>query len=55
LDIIENFSKVEIKTLKEDVEKSINIEEFKNHIEDYLPPKLLEKAKNPKNINDNIL
>jgi len=55
LDVIENFSKVEIKTLRDDVEKSINIEEFKNHIEDYLPPKLLNKAKDPKNINDHIL
>ena len=45
LDVIEKSSKIEIKILKEDVEKSINIEEFKNHIEDYLPAKLIDKAK----------
>jgi len=55
LDVIENASKIEIKILKEDVEKSINIEEFKNHIEDYLPAKLIEKAKNPSKPHEHIL
>ena len=55
LEIIENSSKIEIKTLKEDVERTINIEDFKNHIEDYLPAKLIEKAKNPNNIHEHIL
>ena len=55
LDVIEKSSKIEIKILKEDVEKSINIEEFKNHIEDYLPAKLIDKAKNPSNPHEHIL
>lgn len=54
-EIIENSSKIEIKTLKEDIEKSIAIEDFKNHIEDYLPAKLLSKAKDPKNLHEHIL
>ncbi len=55
LDIIENSSKIEIKTLKEDVEKTINIEEFKNNIEDYLPATLIKKAKNPTNPHEHVL
>jgi energy-converting hydrogenase A subunit M len=55
LDVIEKSSKIEIKILKEDVEKSINIEEFKNHIEYYLPAKLIDKAKNPNNPHEHIL
>ena len=55
LEVIENSSKLEIKILKEDVEKVINIEDFKKHIEDYLPPKLIEKAKNPKYPHEHIL
>ena len=54
-EVIENSSKIEIKILKEDVEKTINIDEFKNQIEDYLPSKLLEKAKNPKKLHHHIL
>lgn len=54
-EVIENLSKIEIKTLKEDVEKSINIDEFKNQIEDFLPSKLLERAKDPKNLHEQIL
>lgn len=55
LDVVENSSKLDIKILKDDIEKSINIEDFKNHIEDYLPPKLLNKAKNPKYPHEHIL
>lgn len=55
LDVIENSSKIEIKILKEDIEKSINIEDFKNHIEDYLPADLIKKAKNPKNPHEHLL
>ncbi len=55
LEVIENSSKIEIKTLKENIEKSLNIEEFKRHIEDYLPPKLILKAKNPKNPHEHVL
>ncbi|MFK7779769.1 MAG: hypothetical protein QM490_01360 [Candidatus Gracilibacteria bacterium] len=55
LDVIENLSKIEIKVLKDDIEKSINIEEFKNHLEDYLPPKLIDTAKNPKVPHEHIL
>jgi hypothetical protein len=46
---------MEIEVLKDDIEKSINIEEFKNHIEKYLPPKLINKAKNPKAPHEHIL
>ena len=49
LEVIEKSSKIEIKILKDDVEKIVKIEDFKNHIEDYLPPKLINKAKNPIN------
>jgi len=55
LDIIENYSKLEIKTLKEDVEKSINIEDFKNPINMYLPPRLVNKAQYPSNPHEHIL
>lgn len=55
LDVIEKTSKNEIEILKRDIEESINIEEFKNNIEDYLPPKLIQKAKYPENIADHIL
>jgi len=54
-ELIENSSKIEIKMLKDDIEKNINIEEFKNHIEDYLPKKLLQKAKNPQKIHEHVL
>jgi len=55
LDVIENSSKIEIKVLKENIEKTINIEEFKNHLEDYLPYELIKKAKNPNNPHEHIL
>lgn len=55
LEVIENISKIDIKVLKEDVEKHINIDEFKNNLEDILPKKLLEKAKNPKALHHHIL
>ncbi len=54
-ELIKNYSKIEIKTLKEDVEKIINIEDFKNRLEEYLPANLLQKAKNPNNIHEHIL
>lgn len=54
-ELIENSSKIEIKILKDEVEKTINIDEFKNHIEDYLPSKLINKAKNPKLLHEHIL
>jgi hypothetical protein len=53
--LITNSSKIEIKTLKEDVEKSINIDEFKNSLENYLPPNLIEKAKNANKPHEHIL
>ena len=55
LDVIEKSSKIEIKILKEDIEKTINIEEFKNHIEDFLPAELIKRAKNPWNPHEHIL
>ena len=55
LEVIEKISKNEIQILKKDIESSIKIEEFKNNIEDYLPPNLLKKAKNPQNIHEHIL
>lgn len=55
LEVIEKISKNEIQILKEDIEKTIDIENFKNNIEDYLPPNLLKKAKDPKNIHEHIL
>lgn len=55
LDVIEKTSKNEIQILKKDIEKSIDIEEFKNKIEEYLPKNLIQKAKNPQNIAEHIL
>ncbi len=55
LDVIENSSKIEIKVLKENIEKTIKIEEFKNHLEDYLPSELIKKAKDPSNPHEHIL
>ncbi len=55
LELIENSSKIEIKSLKEDVEKQVNIEEFKTKVEEYLPAELVEKAKNPKTAHEHIL
>ncbi|MDD3793855.1 MAG: hypothetical protein PHI37_03525 [Candidatus Gracilibacteria bacterium] len=54
-EIIANASKIEIKILKEDIEKNVKIEDFVNIVEKHLPPKLLQRAKNPKNIHEHIL
>lgn len=54
-ELIENSSKLEIKILKENIEKNINIEDIKNIIEDFLPKKLINKAKNPKLPHEHIL
>jgi hypothetical protein len=53
-EVIEN-SKLEIMVLREDVEQSINIWNFKNIIEGHLPKALVEKAKDPKNLHEHIL
>lgn len=59
LDVIENSSKIEIKSLKNEIdwniEETINIEKFENKIEDYLPKKLIEIAKNPTKPHEHIL
>lgn len=55
LEVIENISKLEIKVLKDELEKNVNIEDFKNHIEDFLPKNLVNKAKNPKLVHEHIL
>ena len=55
LEVIENSSKIEIKTLKEDIEKEVDINEFKKEIEKYLPAELIKKAKDPQNIHEHIL
>lgn len=54
-EIIEKSSKIEIKILKDAIEKTINIDEFKNNLENYLPKKLIYSAKNPKYIHEHIL
>ena len=54
-EIIEKSSKIEIKILKDDIEKTINIDEFKNQLENYLPKKLIDRAKDPKYIHEHIL
>lgn len=54
-ELIENLSKIEIKLLKEDVEKTLKIEDFINIVENYLPKNLIKIAKNPKNIHEHIL
>jgi hypothetical protein len=41
--------------LRESVENNLNIIDFKNDIEKYLPESILKKAKNPNNINDHII
>ena len=54
-EVIEKSSKLEIRKLKSDIEKSINIEEFKNQIDEYLPSKLISAAKNPQKPHEQIL
>jgi len=55
LDLIENSSKIEIKVLKEDIEKSINIWDFVNITDKILPKKLVNIAKNPKAPHEHVL
>lgn len=55
LDVIEKSSKIEIKSLKEDMEKEINTQEFKSKIEDYLPKELVYRAQNAEKIHEHIL
>jgi hypothetical protein len=55
LEIIEQSSKLEIKTLKENIENIVSIEDFKKNIEKYLPGELINKAKDPQNIHEQIL
>ncbi len=54
-EIIENASKIEIKILKDDIEKIVNIDDIKNNLENYLPKKLIDRAKNPKYMHEHIL
>lgn len=54
-EIIEKSSKTEIKWLKEDVEKFLNIDDFKKVVEEYLPKELISAARNPKNPFEQIL
>ncbi len=55
LDVIENSSKIEIKVLKEDIEKTINIWDISNITDKILPKKLIDIAKNPKAPHEHIL
>ena len=55
LDVIENSSKLEIKTLKESVEKTVNIWDFSSKVNSYLPSKLVSKAQNPEKPHEHIL
>ena len=52
---IEKASSWELDLLKKELVKGENIEEFKNNIEDYLPPKLISKAINPKTPHEHVL
>jgi hypothetical protein len=54
-EVIENYSKLEIRILRENIEQNVNIEDFKNYLEKHLPAKLIEKAKNPKKFHEHIL
>jgi hypothetical protein len=54
-EVIKNYSEIEIMILKEDVEQSINIWDFVNILENSLPKKLVEKAKDPKNLHEHVL
>ena len=55
IELIKNSSKIEIQTLRKDVEKTVQIEDFTNNLEKYLPPTLIEKAKNPLKPHEHIL
>lgn len=55
LDLVENMSKLKIKVLKDELEKSSNINNFVNKLEEYLPEELTNKAKNPKKVHEHIL
>jgi len=52
---IESQVHFEIMTLKDDIEKNLDINEIKNEIESFLPEKLINTAKNPKLIHEHIL
>jgi hypothetical protein len=41
--------------LRNDVEQNIDIENFSNYLEKHLPPRLVEKAKDPKLLHEHIL
>ena len=57
LELIENSAKLEIKALKKDLDNidKVQIENFENHIEKYLPKKLIQVAKNPEKPHEHIL
>ncbi len=52
---IEQQTHIEVLTLKEDIEQNIDVNKIKNNIEDFLPEKLLQTAKNPKLPHEHIL
>ncbi len=55
LELVENTSKLKIKILKDELEKTLNIDDFTNKLEEYLPKELINKAKNPKKVHEHIL
>lgn len=55
IELIKNISKVNIEKLKKDIESSNNIEDYKNVLEEYLPQKLVYKAKNAQKLEEHIL
>lgn len=53
-EVIENLSKLELVILKEKIEQSAYTP-TENILENYLPPKLLQKAQNPEKLHEHIL
>jgi hypothetical protein len=41
--------------LRENIKQNVDIEDFENYLEKYLPVKLVEKAKNPEKFHEHIL
>lgn len=53
--LLEKISKKEISDLKKEVEEKIDINNFENSLEKYLPRKLLKVAKNPEKPHEHLI
>ncbi len=54
-EVIEKASKDKLDLIKKELENQVEIEEFKNTLDDYLPKSIINAAKNPQNIHEHII